>query len=43
MDSCVSVRMKGVNSGRIGLVERIMNKENDWDHNVEGDVVDGLM
>ena len=22
-------------------VERIMNEENDWDHNVEGDAVEG--
>ena len=22
-------------------MERIMNKENDWDHNVEGDIVEG--
>ena len=22
-------------------MERIMNKENDWDHNVEGDAVEG--
>ena len=22
-------------------IERIMNKENDWDHNVEGDAVEG--
>ena len=22
-------------------MERIMNEENDWDHNVEGDVVEG--
>ena len=24
-------------------MERIMNVENDWDHNVEGDVVDGAV
>ena len=24
-------------------MKRIMNEENDWDHNVEGDVVDGLV
>ena len=22
-------------------IEKIMNKENDWDHNVEGNAVDG--
>ena len=34
MESCVSVRRKMVKSGRI------MNKENDWDNNVEIDIVD---
>ena len=24
-------------------MERIMNEENDWDHNVEGDAVEGLV
>ena len=24
-------------------MKRIMNKENDWDHNVEGDVVEGAV
>ena len=24
-------------------MKRIMNEENDWDHNVEGDVVEGLV
>ena len=35
MESCVSVRRKKVMSGRI------MNEENDWDHNVEGYAVEG--
>ena len=35
MESCVSLRRKAVKSGRI------MNEENDWDHNVEGDAVKG--
>ena len=34
MESCVSERRKEENSGRI------MNEENDWDHNVEGDAVE---
>ena len=24
-------------------MERIMNEENEWDHNVEGDAVEGLV
>ena len=30
-------------SGKVGkyYLERIMNKENDWDHNVGGDAVEG--
>ena len=35
MASCVSVRRKEVKSGRI------VNEENDWDHYVEGDAVEG--
>ena len=35
MKSCVSVRTKDMKSGRI------MNEENDWDHYVEGDAVEG--
>ena len=35
MESCISVRRKEVMSGRI------INEENDWDHNVEGDAVEG--
>ena len=35
MKSCVSVRRKEVYSGWI------MNKENDWDHNMEADAVEG--
>ena len=37
MESCVSVRKKEVKSGRI------MNEENDWDHNVEGYTVENLL
>ena len=37
MDSCVSVRQKEVWKD---YIERIMNEENDCDHNVEGDAVD---
>ena len=37
MESCVSVRRKVVKSGRI------MNEENDWDHNLEGNAVEGLV
>ena len=36
MESCVSVRRKEVKSGEI-----IINEENDWDHNVEGNAVEG--
>ena len=35
MESSVSVRRKEVKCGRI------MNEENDWGHNVEGDAVEG--
>ena len=30
-------------SGKVwmGYMERIMNEENDWDHNMEGDAVEG--
>ena len=34
-ESCVSVRRKEVKCGRI------MNEVNDWDHDVEGDAVEG--
>ena len=37
IESFVSVRRKLVNSGRI------MNEENDWDHNVEGVAVEGTV
>ena len=37
MECCVLVRRKEVKSGRI------MNEENDWDHNVKGDAVEGLV
>ena len=40
MESCVSVRRNEVKSGRI-IWKRSMNEENDWDHNVEGDAVEG--
>ena len=39
MKSCVSVIMRG-NVWK-DYVERIMNEENDWDHNVEGDAAEG--
>ena len=42
MESCVSVIMKEIKSGR-DYVEGIMNAENDWDHNVEGDAVEGTV
>ena len=35
MEGCVSVRWKEVKSGRI------MDEENDWDRDVEGDAVEG--
>ena len=39
MESCVSVRSRG----KIlkVYIERIMNEENDMDHNVEGDAEEG--
>ena len=37
MESCVSVRGKVWKD----YMERIMNEENEWDHNVEGDAVEG--
>ena len=40
MESCVSVRRKEVKI-LMDYVERIMMEENDWDHNVEGDTVEG--
>ena len=39
MDSCVSMRRKEVKL--TDYVAQIMNEENDWDHNVEGDAVEG--
>ena len=39
MESCVSVRRKEVVMK--DHMERIMNEENDWDHNMEGDAVEG--
>ena len=41
MVSCVLVRRKQVKIGRIRIMERIMNEENEWDHNVKGDTVEG--
>ena len=41
IESCVSVRRKEVVWK--DYMERIMNKENDWGHNVEGDVVEGVV
>ena len=38
MESCVSVRRKKVVWK--DYMERIMNEENDWDHNVEGDAAE---
>ena len=38
MKSCVLVRRKEVVLK--DYMERIMNEENDWDHNVEGDAVE---
>ena len=37
IDSCVLVRKKEVWKD---YMERIMNKDNHWDHNVEGDTVE---
>ena len=39
IESCVSVRRKEV--VRKDYMERIMNEENEWDYNVEGDAVEG--
>ena len=39
MESVFSVRRKEV--VLVDYMERIMNEENDWDHNVEGDTVEG--
>ena len=39
MESCVSVGWKEVKSK--DYMERIMNEENDWDRNVEGDALEG--
>ena len=40
MESCISVRRR---SGKVykDYMEGIMNEEYDWDHNVEGDAVEG--
>ena len=38
MECCASVRRKEARSGRIIW---IVNEENDWDRNVEGDAVEG--
>ena len=39
MESCVSVRRKKLVWK--DYLERIKNEENEWDHNVEGDAVEG--
>ena len=39
MESCVTVRRKEVKSK--DYMERIMNEENDWHHNVDEDAVEG--
>ena len=39
MEICVSVRKRG--KVWKDHKERMMNEENDWDHNVEGDAVEG--
>ena len=36
---CFSEKERG--KVRKDYMERIMNEENDWDHNVEGDAVEG--
>ena len=41
MECCVSTRWKEVRSGRI--IWRITNEGNYWDHNVEGDAVEGAV
>ena len=38
MESCFSEKERG--KVRKDCMERIMNEENDWDHNVEGDSVE---
>ena len=39
IESCFSEKERGNISK--DYLERIMNEENDWDHNVEGDAEDG--
>ena len=39
MESCVTVRRKEVACK--GYMKRIMNDKNDWNHNVEGDAIEG--
>ena len=39
VESCVSVRRKEV--VKKDYIERIMNGENNWNHDVEGDAVEG--
>ena len=41
-ESCVSVRRKEVKSHK-DYMAQIINEENGWDHNVEGDAVEGTV